>query len=99
MTWQDRHKAHIAQFPAPIREAHAHSAEHRAEIEASDICGCFYCVATFAPNAIHDWVDADDRGKGQTALCPRCGIDSVIGSRSGFPITSAFLSEMRRYWF
>lgn len=24
---------------------------------------------------------------------------SVIGDRSGFPITEAFLSQMNRYWF
>ena len=36
---------------------------------------------------------------GTTAICPRCGIDSVLGDRSGFPISAEFLSEMQRYWF
>jgi hypothetical protein len=35
----------------------------------------------------------------QTALCARCGIDSVIGDKSGFPIAREFLAEMQRYWF
>ena len=99
MTWQDEHKARTAQFPVAIREAHTHSADHRAEIEASDICGCFYCRITFKPRDITVWIDSNNRGIGQTALCPGCGIDSVIGSRSGFPITAEFLGEMRRYWF
>jgi hypothetical protein len=34
-----------------------------------------------------------------TADCPRCGIDAVIGSASGFPITSEFLSSMNGRWF
>jgi len=34
-----------------------------------------------------------------TALCPRCGIDSVIGSASGYPITADFLLMMRKYYF
>jgi hypothetical protein len=52
-----------------------------------------------APSAITDWIDENSAGVGQTALCATCGIDSVIGDRSGFPITEAFLSAMNRYWF
>lgn len=78
-----------------ITLAHKHSANHRAEIEASSLCGCFYCCATFKPAEIEEWVD-DDR----TALCPRCGIDSIIGDASGFPVTAVdFLERMSRYWF
>jgi hypothetical protein len=62
---------------------------NRAEIAASELCGCFYCLATFPPDQVQEWCD-----DGQTALCPRCGIDSVIGSASGSPITMEFLSEM-----
>ena len=36
---------------------------------------------------------------GQTAICPFCGIDSVIGDRSGVPITKEFLSGMNQVWF
>ncbi|MFV8161934.1 hypothetical protein ACNQVK_07460 [Mycobacterium sp. 134] len=35
----------------------------------------------------------------QTALRPRCGIDSVIADRSGDPITKAFLDQMHARWF
>lgn len=40
-------------------------------------------------------------GEGQkvTALCPRCGIDSVIGSPSGYPVTPEFLGRTREHWF
>jgi hypothetical protein len=61
---------------------------------ASDVCGCFYCCDVYAPQEIEQWIDEED-----TALCPRCGIDSVIGSASGFPITKDFLGRMKRYWF
>jgi acetone carboxylase gamma subunit len=36
---------------------------------------------------------------GTTALCPYCGIDSVIGDKSGFPITKEFLEKMYQHWF
>lgn len=99
MSWEEEHQKRVAQFPDSIREAHAHSSNHRAEIETSDQCGCFYCCATFSSGEIKEWVDESQAGVGQTALCPRCGIDSVIGSKSGFPVQSDFLQEMKKYWF
>ncbi len=99
MNWQEEHKSKISQFPDAIREAHKHSSSHRREIEGSDICGCFYCCSIFQPSEIKDWIDEDKDGVGQCALCPRCGIDSVIGSLSGFPIEELFLKEMNKYWF
>src|SRR5580704_19334857 len=82
-----------AQMPTEIREAHRHSSKHRLEIMASGTCGCFYCLEVFSPNEIKDWTD-----DGQTAQCAKCGIDSVIGSASGFPITKEFLQEMHKCW-
>ena len=75
---------------ANLESAHKHSSRHREEILASEVCGCFYCLATFPPGEIEDWIDEKKR-VGETAICPRCGIDSVIGSQSGFPITPEFL--------
>ena len=50
----------------------------------------------FTPQEITDWIE--DKS-GITALCPSCGIDSVIGESSGFPITEEFMREMNSYWF
>jgi Zn finger protein HypA/HybF involved in hydrogenase expression len=78
-----------------LEAAHAHSIENKAEIERSDVCGCFYCRTTFSPVQIKQWTD-----DGQTALCPQCGIDSVIGAASGLPVHKLrFLGEMKRRWF
>lgn len=85
--------------PLPWIAAHKRSAAHRAEIEASTICGCFYCQHIFAPRDIEEWTDTGNPVAEQTALCPRCGVDSVIGDKSGFPITSDFLATMHRTWF
>jgi hypothetical protein len=79
-------------------QAHAFSIRHRRDILASEQCGCFYCLAQFAPQAIREWID-DEQDVGQTALCPKCGIDSVVGSASGVPITRAFLECMYVRWF
>ena len=89
----------IERLPEPVRTAHAHSSRHRAELLASAVRGCFYCERTFSPEAIEDWADEGEDGMGQTALCPHCGIDSVIGDASGTEISADFLQTMHRYWF
>ena len=87
-------KAVKAQMPENIVAAHQHSSRHRAEVLSSELCGCFYCGRVFPPAEIVDWTDG-----GMTALCPKCGIDSVLGAASGFPVTGEFLGEMNRHWF
>jgi hypothetical protein len=94
MDWQDEHRKSVAAFPADVREAHGHSSMHRAEIMASTICGCFYCWHIFPLGDITEWTDDE-----QTAICPKCGIDSVIGDKSGFEISGQFLTHMKSYWF
>lgn len=77
-----------------ILKAHKHSSGHRDEILKSNLCGCFHCLSIFSPSKIDEWID-----DGQCAMCPNCGIDSVIGSESGYPITTEFLKEMSNHWF
>ena len=77
-----------------LRDAHTHSMRHRDELRRSETCGCFHCTATFGYERIQDWSD-----DGDTALCPVCGIDAVIGSDSGIEITTEFLAAMKAYWF
>lgn len=75
--------------------AHRHSSRHRDEISRSVSVGCFYCAQTYPAVAIAEWWDDD-----QTAVCPKCGIDSVIGDASGLPVTDeAFLEAMHKRWF
>jgi hypothetical protein len=50
------------------------------------------------PSLVSEWLD-EVNDVGTTAMCPRCGIDSVIGAASGFPISAEFLGAMRGYWF
>ena len=77
-------------------DAHKASSNHADIIKTSKICGCFYCLRVFNPRRkkIREWIDG-----GKTVLCPFCGIDSVIGSDSGYPITPEFLKAMYDYWF
>lgn len=83
-------------MPERIYEAHGHSIDHRTEVEGSSICGCFYCLHIFPPSSITEWIKND---RNEFAMCPKCGIDAVLGDASGYPITKEFLEEMNKYWF
>ena len=78
-----------------LKQAHDHCTSNKSEIEKSEKCGCFYCLEIFDKDEITSWLNED----GGTALCPFCGIDSVIGDKSGFEITKEFLTEMKERWF
>lgn len=82
--------------PDILNAAHQRSIQHEAEIKRSIECGCFFCLSVFRPGEISEWIEDVP----QTALCPKCGIDSVIGDASGYPIhDAAFLKAMQELWF
>jgi len=77
-----------------LRAAHRHSMRNRSELKISQSCGCFYCEKVFSPAEIREWIDEDN-----TALCPYCGIDSVLASSAGFELSREFLKRMNEHWF
>ena len=81
-------------------EPHRYTNNHKPELEKDSICGCGSCMNIYSPSEIEEWLIADNncdcRG---TAVCPKCGIDAVIGESSGYPITREFLKAMNEKWF
>lgn len=75
--------------------AHSFSIDNEPMLRRDKRCGCFYCLRIFDPSEIVEWVEDEEK----TALCPYCGIDSVIGESAGYPLTRAFLEKMSHYWF
>lgn len=80
--------------------AHSFSSNHKPQLEKDKLCGCFCCLAIFDPVEIEEWdIEDNPYDKLGTAICPYCGVDSIIGESSGFPITEKFLKKMRDRWF
>ena len=79
---------------APLIAAKAKASKHRAELEASSRCACFFCFRSFATADIKAWIDADT-----TALCPGCGVDAVLGNNTTHPISDGFLRKMHQHYF
>jgi hypothetical protein len=69
---------------------HRHTHGNRAELEASEACGCLACERIYFPDEVERWIV--DRA-GETAICPYCGMDAVVGSASGIPITPGVLAR------
>jgi hypothetical protein len=76
-----------------IKSLSKYSSKNKVYTEASEKCVCYYCLNYFAPNEIKEWVDG-----GETALCPICKIDSVLGD-SVVSLDDEELKEANKYWF
>ena len=72
----------------------AHKTSPKEDILSSEKCGCFYCLTIFKPSEITEWTDW-----GKTPICPYCGIDSILVSKSGYPVEKEFLEKMHSHWF
>jgi hypothetical protein len=89
---------------ADFDSLHRYSSNNRELLSKSDLAGCFYCGSIFSPREIQDWVDgkqveSGDLEDGVTALCPRCGIDSVLPATAAITLTEELLTEMHDHWF
>lgn len=81
-------------WPGPFTERrlqtlHKQSFRNRLRLVRANIVGCFWCMRVFPPTLIREWIDQNE-----TALCPKCGIDSVIPTKS-----CTVLDAMYSYWF
>lgn len=79
-----------------LKKAHQASFKNKESILRSKKCGCFSCQKIFPASEACFMKEADGQ---ETAWCPYCDIDAVLGDASGFPITEKFLEEMNKCWF
>ena len=86
-----------------LEAIHHFCTANRPLLEQSSSAGCLCCGATFAPNEILEWVSELDtvtqQQTGETASCPRCGIDSVLPSAAPVSLNPQLLAAMQSYWF
>lgn len=77
-----------------FNKLHAYSSYNRTLIEKSNKCYCFYCAKTMNSKEIVSYVE-----DGDTAVCPYCGVDSIIPDNVDKNIDDAVLNDMQKYWF
>jgi hypothetical protein len=76
-----------------IQEAPRLSMKNKASIASSKKAGCYHCLNIFDAVEIKTYTD-----KNQTAICPKCGIDSILGD-ADIKISAQLLKEIKSYWF
>jgi len=71
---------------------HKFSTANRGHISKSDKCACFFCLKIFDKSEVSDYLEDN------TALCPICGVDSVLPD-SKAELSYILLENMYKVWF
>lgn len=80
-----------------LNSAHGFCTSNREALMQSSVCACFYCLEKYNPSTIIEWIDNKCP---DTAICPLCGIDSVLAEKSPLPINDLdFLKQMQARYF
>ena len=69
--------------------------QNRNDPELSAACGCIWYESVYSSREVREYVPDDLEN---TAVCPHCGHDTVIGDAAGYPLTKDFLHTMHRFW-
>lgn len=77
-----------------LSDVYRHTIHNRAEVEASRTCHCICCQTSFQPSEINAYADGGD-----TAICPNCDCDAVIGDACGFELTGELLGQLHDKYF
>lgn len=82
------------QTSPPITEASEYSIYNKDALAGSERAACYECLTVFKASEITEFVDNE-----KTALCPHCGIDTVLPESAGYSFSAASLEALNEYWF
>lgn len=76
-----------------MRAAHKFTNRNYEFLKEEQQCRCIYCKKEFMSS------DIDEYTADNTALCPKCWIDAVIGESSGYILDDEFVDKMYEFFF
>ena len=74
------------------------SIRNEESIRKSNLCGCFHCISILAATDVKSSEMMVEKDGFKTAICPICGIDSVLGDAS-VEITAEILEALNEHYF
>ncbi len=80
-----------------LQSFYARTKNNDREILNSDQCSCIFCRQTYSARDINDWVSNEDGTL--NAICPICGMETVIGDRKQGKISHEDLKEINLRFF
>ncbi|KKN43874.1 hypothetical protein LCGC14_0698880 [marine sediment metagenome] len=90
-------KGKLMQYNITDKGAHHFSSHNRISgVQKSQQCGCFCCCEIFSATEVVEY--CDQAVHNSTALCPRCGIDSVLPD-AWIELSEELLTELSTRWF
>ncbi len=72
-----------------LARAHRMSYRNRPMLEGTGRAACFGCLAEVQTARVTEYVDA-----GQTALCPHCGLDTLLPMSESDSLDSSLLTAL-----
>lgn len=76
-----------------IRVIYSYTYQNRKLLKRYKNCTCIYCGANFHYTKINSWVNDTEE---LTAICPKCGIDSVVPTKVKNKVDDYTLTEELR---
>ena len=89
------------QSVSDLHAAHDLARDNRTFQTSSQDAGCFCCVSIFPAQKVTKWCPDKIQGRWKdnvTALCPYCGVDSVIFDAQHV-LSLPWLGDMEQQWF
>lgn len=77
-----------------LRMAIKFATSNKVSLAKSEYAACYFCMEIYPAKEVIDFLATED-----TALCPRCGIDSVLPDQSPYELTKENLLELHKFWF
>ena len=84
--------AEIGMTREKIEQAMKFAISNKKAIQESPKAGCYYCKKTYKPSKVVEFLEHEE-----IALCPKCGIDSVLPANSPYEPTNENLAELHQY--
>jgi hypothetical protein len=81
-----------------LKAIYSHSIRNEESILKSNLCGCFHCISILAATEVKSSEMVVEKDGFKTAICPICGIDSVLGDAS-VDITAEILEALNEHYF
>jgi hypothetical protein len=80
-----------------IDEPHKYTFKNKDQVQKSNMCCCACCVNKYSAKYVVEYIEEANGDK--TAICPKCGVDAVIGDAALSNITDTMLQDMHNKWF
>ena len=78
-------------------DIYKHTKNNELDILRSKNCSCLFCRQTFNARKVSEWTSG--KNNQMSAICPECGMDTLVGDASGYVFGIEDLKEINHEYF